>query len=77
VPLNKQVIIQLPREMIMRIMGLDHGVFVHKKIVSAVKWVQSVSDAMSYILLRGQWCNVIPLNVNAKREYNLNDGKLL
>jgi hypothetical protein len=30
------------------------GSFVHKRIISAVKKVQSVSDRMSYIILRGR-----------------------
>jgi hypothetical protein len=37
--------------------------FVHKRIISAVKRVEFVSDRMSYIILRGHWCNIILLNV--------------
>jgi hypothetical protein len=33
---------------------LGTGVFVHKRIISAVKRVQSVSDRMSYTILRGR-----------------------
>jgi hypothetical protein len=29
--------------------------FVHKRIISAVKRVEIVSDMMSYIILRGHW----------------------
>jgi hypothetical protein len=36
-----------------------------KRIISAVKWVESVSDRMSYIILRGRWCHIIVLNVYA------------
>ena len=42
------------------------GLFVHHRIVSAVKTVDFVSDRMSYILLRGRWCNIIVLNVRKK-----------
>jgi hypothetical protein len=36
---------------------LGTGIFVHKKIISAVKRVEFVSDRMSYIILRGCWCS--------------------
>ena len=39
--------------------------FVHHRIVSAVKRVECVSDRVSYIVLRGRWCNIIVLNVHA------------
>jgi hypothetical protein len=42
--------------------------FVHKRIISAVKKVEFVSDRMSYIILRGRWCNIIVLNVHAPTE---------
>jgi hypothetical protein len=41
---------------------------VHKRIISAVKRVEFVSDRMSYILLRGGWCQVIVLNGHAATE---------
>jgi hypothetical protein len=34
---------------------LGKGFFVHKRIISAVKRVEFVSDRMSYIILRGRW----------------------
>ena len=43
-------------------------VVVHHRIVSGVKRVEFVSDRMSCIVLRGRWCNVIVLNVNASSE---------
>jgi hypothetical protein len=39
--------------------------FVHQRITSAVKRVEFVSDMLSYIVLRGRWCNIIVLNVHA------------
>jgi hypothetical protein len=35
--------------------------FVHKRIISAVKRVEFVSGRMSYIILRGRWCDIIVL----------------
>jgi exonuclease III len=39
------------------------GFFVHKRIISAVRRVEFVSDRMTYIILRGRWCNIIVVNV--------------
>jgi hypothetical protein len=39
--------------------------FVCKRIISAVKSTELVSDRMSYIILRGRWCDIIVLNVHA------------
>jgi hypothetical protein len=38
---------------------LGTGLFIHKRIVSAVKWVEFVSVRMPYIILRGHWCNIL------------------
>jgi hypothetical protein len=47
---------------------LRTGFFVHKRIVSTVRRVEFISDRMSYIILRGRWCNVIVLNVHVPCE---------
>jgi len=44
---------------------LGTSFFVHRRIVSAVKRVEFVSDRLSYIVLRGRWSNIIVVNVHA------------
>jgi len=41
--------------------------------VSAVKRVDFVSDKMSYMVMRGRWCNIILLNVHAPSEEKSDD----
>ena len=50
------------------------GFFVDHRIVSAVKRVEFVSDRVSYIVLRGCWCNVV-LNLHAPSEEKSDDSK--
>jgi hypothetical protein len=54
---------------------LGIGSCVYKRIISAVKRVEFVSDRMSYIILRGCWCHIIVLNVNAPTEDKTDDLK--
>jgi hypothetical protein len=48
---------------------------VHKRIISAVKRVEIVSDRLPYIILRGRWCHIIVLNVHAPTEDKTDDVK--
>ena len=43
--------------------------------MSEVKRVEFVSDRMSYIVLRGCWCNIIGLNVRAQSEEKGDDSE--
>jgi hypothetical protein len=56
--------------------ALGTSLSVHKRIISAVKRVESVSDRMSYIILRGCWCHIIVLNVHAPTEDKTDDVKV-
>ncbi|PNF15784.1 hypothetical protein B7P43_G10425 [Cryptotermes secundus] len=61
-----------PMERGMKIMT---GFFVHKRIVSAVKRVEFVSDRISYIILKGRWCDIIVMNVHAPTKDTIDDIK--
>ena len=50
------------------------GFFVHRRIVSAVKREEFVSDTLSYIVLRGRWLNIIVVNVHAPSQENSDES---
>ena len=54
---------------------LGTGFFVHRRIVSAVKTVEFVSDRLSYTVLRGRWRNIVLVNVHATREEKSDEAK--
>jgi hypothetical protein len=54
---------------------LGTGFFVHSRIIPAVKRGEFVSDTMSYIVLRGRWCNIVDLNVRAPSEEKIDYSK--
>jgi hypothetical protein len=54
---------------------LGTGFFVRKRIILAVKRVEFDSDRMSYIVLRGCWCDIIGLNVHASPDNKRDDSK--
>jgi len=49
--------------------------FLYKGIISADKMVEFISDRMSYMTLRGRWCDIIVLNVHAPTEDKSDDTK--
>jgi hypothetical protein len=42
--------------------------FIHNRIISAVKRIEFLSGRMSYITLKGHWCDIIVFNVHAPNE---------
>ena len=50
---------------------LGTGLFVHYRIVSAVKRVEFVNDKMTYMIQRGRWSNIIFLNAHEPSEGTL------
>jgi exonuclease III len=54
---------------------LGTGFFVHNRIISAVIRVEFVTDRMSYIILKGCWCDIIILNVHVPTEDKDDDIK--
>jgi exonuclease III len=52
---------------------LGTGFFIHKRIISAVKGVEFVSDRISYKIPKCRWCNIIVLNVHAPNEDKIDD----
>jgi hypothetical protein len=54
---------------------LRTGYFVHKRIISAVRSVEFVSEGMSCTILRGRRCGIIVLNVHAPAEDKTNGTK--
>ena len=45
------------------------------RIASVVKRVEFVSDRVSYIVMRGRWCNIIVVNVRAPSEEKSDETK--
>jgi exonuclease III len=48
---------------------------VHKKIISAVKRAEFVSDRMLYIIIRGHWCHIVVLNFHVPTGGKIDDVK--
>jgi hypothetical protein len=55
--------------------SIGNRIFVHHRVVSAVKGVEFVSDRVSYIVVRGRWDNMIVLNVHALSEEKSDDSR--
>jgi hypothetical protein len=75
VAFNRQSNIHFSVRREMRIMNCYRFFFVHKRIISVVKRLKFVSDRMSYMVLRGHWCDIIVLNIYAPTEDKTDNGK--
>ena len=49
----------------MKIINWNRFFFIHRRLVSAVKRTEFVSNRLSYIVLRGRWLHIIVVNVHA------------
>jgi hypothetical protein len=49
--------------------------FIHTRIISAVKSLEFISNTMSYVILRGCWCDIIVVNVHAPTQDKIDDIK--
>jgi hypothetical protein len=65
---NQQASIHISTGRGIRIMNKIQVFSCIREIISVVKRVEFVSDRMSYIKLRGHWCDIIVLNVFAPTE---------
>jgi exonuclease III len=52
---------------------LGTGLFVHRRIISAVKRAEFVSDRMSCVRVRGLWGDIVVLNVHAPTEDKIDE----
>ena len=51
------------------------GFSVHQRTAPTIKRVEFVSDRVSYIVLRGRWCNINVVNVHVPSEEKSDDSK--
>jgi len=58
-----------------KIINWKQDFFLHHRIESAVKREEFVSDRMSYIVLRGPWCNIIFRSMHAPSEEKSDDSR--
>jgi hypothetical protein len=54
---------------------LRTGFFLNRRITSAVKRAEFISDRISCITLKGRWCGIIVVNVHAPSENKDDDIK--
>ena len=48
---------------------------IHRRLVTAVKRIEFVSDRLSYILLKGRWLHIIVVNIHAPSEEKVEEVK--
>jgi hypothetical protein len=54
---------------------LRTGFLAYRRIISAIKKVEFVSDRMPYTILRDRWCDIIVLKVHAPTEDKIDNMK--
>ena len=48
----------------------------HRRLVSAVKRIEFVSDRLSHIVLKGRWLHIVVVNVHAPSEEKSDEVKV-
>ena len=61
----------------MKTINWEQVSLVHRRLLSAVKRIEFVSDRLSYIVLKGRWLHVIFVNVHARSEEKREDLKIV
>jgi hypothetical protein len=57
-----------------KIINCDRDTLYTTKEYQQLKRVEFIGDSMSYIVLRGRWCNIFVLNVHAPSEERSDDS---
>jgi len=73
--LLEQGIVLFSMEKKTKILNWGKGFLARHRIISAVRRADFVSDRVSYMVLRGRWCNITVRNAHAPTEEKSDDSK--
>lgn len=58
-----------------KVMNWGQDFFIYERFVSAIQGLEFVGGRVSYIALRGNWCDIIVMNAQAPTEDESGDSK--